>query len=129
MSDVPGRQPRPEPEPGAPRRGPHVHIVPLRVLATVFASLVVLTVLTVAAVELDLGGANLWLAMGIATVKATIVALWFMHLRYDRLFHGVIFLSSLLFAFLFIGLTLMDTTHYRPEMRQGYAPEIEQPGR
>ena len=47
--------------------------------------------------------------MVIAVTKATLVILFFMHLRYDRLFHTVIFVSAILAASLFVGFTLMDT--------------------
>jgi hypothetical protein len=54
-----------------------------------------------------------------ATIKTlvatggTLVVLFFMHLRYDRLFHSVIFVSALLAASLFVGFTLMDTGQYQ----------------
>ena len=106
--------------------GPHAHVVPLRILLAVFAALIALTVLTVAVTYVDLGGAALWVALLIAGVKVTLVALYFMHLRYDWLFHGFIFLGAVLFVVLFIGLALVDTAAYRPEMIPGFAPGIEQ---
>ena len=84
------------------------HVVPMRVLTAVFVALVLLTALTVAASEIDLGKLNLYAAMAIAGTKATLVVLYFMHLRYDRPFHLVVFLGCLLFVVLFIGLTLTD---------------------
>jgi cytochrome c oxidase subunit 4 len=106
--------------------GPHAHIVPLRILFTVFAALIGLTVLTVAVTYLDLGSSALWVAIVIAGLKATLVALFFMHLRYDWVFHGFIFLGAILFVILFIGLALMDTEAYRPDIIQGFAPGIQQ---
>ena len=126
MDEAPSSRPRPDAGPDALRHGPHAHVVPLKVLVAVFATLVVLTVLTVAAIRIDLGPGNLWLAMSIATVKALVVALWFMHLRYDRLFHGFVFLLGLFFAALFIGITLIDTMQYEPDKLPGYAPAVEQ---
>ena len=55
------------------------------------------TVATVAATWVDLGGWNLWIALGIATVKASLVALYFMHLRYDNPFYALIFVTALVF--------------------------------
>ena len=49
-----------------------------------------------------------------------------MHLRYDWVFHGFIFLGAILFVILFIGLALMDTQAYRPDIIQGFAPGIQQ---
>ena len=109
-------------EPAAPR----VHIVPLRILFAVFITLIGLTVLTVGVTYLDLGSSALWVAIVIAGLKATLVALFFMHLRYDWVFHGFIFLGAILFVILFIGLALMDTQAYRPDIIQGFAPGIQQ---
>jgi len=59
------------------------HIVPRKVYFTIFASLMVLTAATVSAAFMDLGPFNLAVALGIATVKATLVVLYFMHVRYN----------------------------------------------
>lgn len=99
-----------------------VHIVPLKVLAAVWAILLVFTCLTVAATWIDLGGGNLWLAMVIATVKASLVALYFMHLRYDQPFYAVILLTALLFILLFVGLVLVDTSHYQHQLITSTGP-------
>ena len=101
------------------------HVMPLWLLAAVWVGLVVLTVLTVAATRINLGGANLWIAIGIATVKASLVALYFMHLRYDRPFNAIVLITALLFVTLFVGLALTDTKAYQPEMIPGYAPAME----
>ncbi len=104
---------------------PPVHIVPVRILLVAWSVLVVLTVATIAAVYVDLGRMNLWLAMVIATVKASLVALYFMHLRYDRPFNAVVFVSALIFVMLFVGVTLMDTVHYQVEIIPGQAPALQ----
>ena len=111
-------------EPGGGELRPH--IVPLKLLAGVFVSLIALTVLTVAVTYVDLGSANLWVALIIAGVKALLVAGIFMHLAFDKGVYSLIFVSSILFAVLFIGLTLMDTSAYLPDMIEGYAPGIAQ---
>ena len=103
----------------------HVHVVSLRTLIAVFVALVVLTWITVAATYVDLGPLNLWIALGIAAVKGALVALYFMHLRWDRPFNGVVFLVALLFVVLLVGGTLMDTREYRPDLIPGYAPGME----
>ncbi len=84
------------------------HVMSPRVLLTVFGVLVALTVLTVAAAQVSFGAWEVWVSLGIASVKATLVAVYFMHLRHDKSLHGILFLSSLLFAALFLALTLMD---------------------
>lgn len=103
----------------------HVHVVPVSVLAGVFALLIVLTGATVAATWVDLGSANVWLAMGIATVKGAFVLLYFMHLRYDSAVNSIIFLAALLFVLLFVGITLMDTIAYHSDLIPGYSPAIK----
>ena len=97
--------------------GDLAHVVPVRVLLTVFVLLMVLTVATVSATWIDLGGWNLWIAMGIASVKAALVALYFMHLRYDHPFNALIFAAALLFLSLFLSLIMLDTLEYQPEIK------------
>jgi cytochrome c oxidase subunit 4 len=99
-----------------------VHVVPMRVLVAVWLSLMVLTVITVAATWVDLGSLNLWLALAIATLKASLVLLYFMHMRYDHPFNAIVFIGALLFVMLFVVLALMDTRAYQPELIPGYAP-------
>jgi cytochrome c oxidase subunit IV len=100
-----------------------VHVVPVHVLVAVWAALLVLTVITVAVTYVDLGSANLWLAILIATVKASLVALYFMHLRYDQPFYGLILIAALLFITLFIGMTLLDSAQLLPEKIVEELPE------
>jgi cytochrome c oxidase subunit 4 len=102
-----------------------VHAVPLRVLVGTWAALVLLTWLTVAVTKVDLGELNIVIALGIAVVKSTLVALYFMHLRWDRPFNAIVFVSALLFVFLFITLALIDSQQYLPDRIPGYAPAIE----
>lgn len=103
-----------------------VHVVPLRLLLAVWAALMVLTVITVGATWVDLGCLNLALAMAIATIKASLVGLYFMHLRYDKPFNAVILVGSLVFVMLFVIFALFDTQEYQPELIPGHAPMIEQ---
>ncbi len=100
------------------------HVVPVKVLAAVFGALLALTVLTVAVARVDLGNLNLYVALAIAGVKATLVVLYFMHLRYDRPFNLVVFLGCLAFVVLFISLVLTDTRAYAPSMIPGQAPAM-----
>ena len=99
--------------------------MPRWILLAVWAALLVLTAVTVAAVQVDLGRLNLWIALVIATGKGTLVALYFMHLLYDKPFHAVLLVSALLFVTLFAGLALMDTIAYQPELIPGHAPALE----
>ena len=114
------------PSPAGPQETPH--IAPVGALLAVWIALLVLTLVTLLAARLPTEGlpaAGLWIAMGIATVKATLVALYFMHLRYDRPFLAIVFVTSLVFVMLFVGLALMDTVEYQPELIPGFAPALD----
>jgi cytochrome c oxidase subunit 4 len=60
------------------------HILPRKVYLWVFIALLVLTVITLMAAGIDFGNFNLVVAMLIASVKALLVALYFMHLKYEH---------------------------------------------
>lgn len=90
------------------------HTASLKVLLGTGGSLLVLTIITVLATRIDLGtNWNLALAMFIAVVKATLVVLFFMHLKYDKVFHSVIFVGAILAAALFVGYALLDSNQYQ----------------
>ena len=48
-------------------------------------------------------------------MKASLVALYFMHLRYDRPFNAIVFVTALFFVMLFVGIALTDTAAYKPD--------------
>jgi cytochrome c oxidase subunit IV len=90
------------------------HVASVKVLLGTGGSLLVLTLVTVLATKVDFGAnINLAVAMAIAVLKATLVVLFFMHLKYDKRFHSVVFVSAILAAVLFVGFTLMDTNQYQ----------------
>ena len=92
--------------------GDHVpHVLPLRVYFATFATLLVLTGVTVGVSYFNFGAFNLIIAMAVATIKATVVAAIFMHLFWDHKFHALIFASSLIFLGIFIWFTMYDTNH------------------
>lgn len=91
------------------------HITPLKTFLKVYAALIALTIFTVyTATQWHLGWLNTPLAMLIASVKVAIVALWFMHLKYDTKLNKVTFISAFFFLLVFFGLTAMDvfTRHH-----------------
>ena len=90
------------------------HAVSWQLLTIVFLALMVLTILTVAAINVDLGPLNIIVALGIALIKAVLVVLVFMHIWWDRAFHGLCILGSLGFVALFIGFLMIDTWQYEP---------------
>ena len=94
------------------------HPAPVKLLLATFAALIFLTILTVVTAGQLPHPFGLWVAMGIACVKAALVMLFFMHMFWDKPFNVVAFMSSLLFATLFIGMTLMDTGSYQDTIDQ-----------
>ena len=87
----------------------------------VWIALLVGTWLTVSATYVDLGALNIWIGLAIATTKAVLVALYYMHLRWDKPFNGFVFLASLLFLAIFLGLAMMDTRHSQDAVIPGFA--------
>lgn len=85
------------------------HIVPKSVLFRVFGALIVLTIITVAVAYVSLGPLDTPVALLIAASKATLVVLYFMHLKYDNPVNALTFTIGLIFVGIFIGITLVDT--------------------
>jgi caa(3)-type oxidase subunit IV len=86
----------------------HVHVASTPFYLGIFGALIVLTLLTVKVSYYDFGAANIVIALLIATLKASLVAAFFMHLRYDKLFNTIAFLAAFLFLAIFILLTYDD---------------------
>jgi cytochrome c oxidase subunit IV len=101
------------------------HIIPLRTLATVFGSLIGLTVLTVVASMLPLGPLDMPVAILIAMVKASLVVLYFMALKYDKPVNSLTFAVGSLFVVIFITFTLFDTA-FRGDLGDVSSQTIEQ---
>ncbi|QQR88777.1 MAG: cytochrome C oxidase subunit IV family protein [Myxococcales bacterium] len=89
----------------------HAHIASWQFYVGILGALLVLTALTVAVSFVKLGPLNLVVAVVIATIKASLVVTFFMHLKYDNRFNALIFLSSLLFVGIFLAYTFNDTAH------------------
>jgi cytochrome c oxidase subunit 4 len=102
------------------------HLVPYSTLLATGGALLVLTVITVAARYIDLGEANIYLAIGIAVVKATLVSLFFMHLRWDRPFNLMVLVGSMLFVLLMMIFCMMDVGQYEPTLNRGNPPKVQQ---
>ena len=102
------------------------HVVPVKYLVGAGAALLFLTVITVATHYVDMGEANLPVALAIAMVKATIVALIFMHLRWDRPFNLLVLVGSALFVLLMLAFAGMDVHQYEPTIFNGNPAQVEQ---
>lgn len=93
------------------------HTMPLPLLFGVLGALLALTVATVAVTSIDLGAqGNLIVAMIIATVKAALVCVFFMHLLWDKKFNALLFLTSVLLLILFLSLTTNDRGEYQHDV-------------
>jgi cytochrome c oxidase subunit 4 len=101
----------------------HVHIASTPFYIGIFAALICLTIATVLVSYFDFGSANIVIAIAIATMKASLVAAFFMHLRHDKLFNTLAFLSAFLFLGIFILLT-NDDLGVRAHYSQGYVQKI-----
>jgi cytochrome c oxidase subunit 4 len=98
---------------GDHHHGEFSHPASIGMLLTIFVILLLLTALTVYQSTLDLGKAEIIVSLAIATIKAGLVIMFFMHMLWDKLLNGIIFFSSLIFVALFLGFTLMDAESYR----------------
>lgn len=84
------------------------HIIPLKTYWSIFGALIVLTVVTVLAAKVDFGALNTIIAFGIASVKASLVLGYFMHLKYDNMMNRVIIGSSVLFLLILWFFCILD---------------------
>ncbi len=87
----------------------HAHISSSFFYGLIFAALLGLTIATVGQSYLDLGKLNLIVVILIASIKASLVVSFFMHLRYDNKFNALVFISSILFIGVFFAYTMNDT--------------------
>ncbi len=81
-----------------------------RTYALVLAALLGLTAVTVAAAGVHFGheALNVIIALGIASAKAALVALFFMHLRHEKPMNALVFVTGLVFLAVFLALCIVD---------------------
>src|SRR5580704_19158035 len=87
----------------------HAHVSSVKFYVGILAILVAFTLLTVAVASVHLGPLNLAVAIAIASAKATLVVMFFMHLKYDNKFNATIVICSLMFIGVFFAYTMNDT--------------------
>ncbi len=93
------------------------HVTPLKVYIGIFLTLMVMTGITVAVAYVNLGELNKLVALGIASFKATLVVLYFMHVRYSTRLTWVIVIAGFFWLGILFALTMADYMS-RPEARQ-----------
>ena len=84
------------------------HLIPYRTYVNVWLALIGLTLVTVAAAYADLGHMAIFTAILIATIKSTLVLLYFMHMRYEKPVFVWFLVAALGTYGLFIILTFAD---------------------
>lgn len=101
----------------------HHHIVPLPVYFTIFATLLVLTGVTVAVAFVDLGPFNIYVALAIAIFKATLVVLYFMHVKYSSKLVQLAAVTGFLWMGIMLAFTFADIGTRDWQGVQGWAPQ------
>src|SRR6476660_9872765 len=86
------------------------HILPKRIYYTIFAILMFCTYLTVQIAFFDLGIFNTIAALAIAVFKATLVVLFFMHVKYSTRLTWAVVIGSVFWLAILLTLTLSDYT-------------------
>ena len=84
------------------------HVVPVRLYLTIVGCLFVLTAITVLAAFVELGALNTPVALAIAIVKATLVVLFFMHVRYSTPLMWVFAAAGFFMLLLLLALMMQD---------------------
>ena len=84
------------------------HVAPKSMYYLVFGALLVGTAITVAAAFVDLGALNNVVMLAIAITKATLVVLYFMHVRWSTRLTWVVVASGFFWLLILFGLTMQD---------------------
>ena len=90
----------------------HTHEpVPYRTFILIWVVLLILTGVTIAVSRVQLGALNIWVAMGVASIKSSLVIFVFMHLRQESKLFKIGLLVMLSILAIFIGLTFFDVLY------------------
>lgn len=84
------------------------HVASKASYITIFFALMVFTAITVGAAFVNLGAFNASVALGIATFKATLVVLYFMHVKYSSRLTKLVVVAGIFFLIILLGLTMAD---------------------
>jgi cytochrome c oxidase subunit IV len=85
-----------------------VHVSPLTTYVGIFGALMVLSAITVGAAFVNLGSLNPVVAMVIAIIKATLVILYFMHVKYSSRLTKITVVMSFFFVAILFAEMFMD---------------------
>jgi cytochrome c oxidase subunit IV len=84
------------------------HVAPKSMYYGIFAALMVFTAITVGVAFINLGRFNFPVAISIAVIKATLVILFFMHVKYSSRLTKLIIATGMFFLLILFVLTLTD---------------------
>jgi cytochrome c oxidase subunit 4 len=84
------------------------HIATVKSYVGIFLILMALTTITILVAYVNLGEFNKVVALGIASVKATLVILYFMHVKYSSHLTKLVVVTGFFFLFVLLGLTMTD---------------------
>jgi cytochrome c oxidase subunit 4 len=84
------------------------HIVPKRIYFIVFVLLIIMTWVTTFVATVDLGRWNIFVALAIAIFKASLVALFFMHVWYSTRLTKMIVSASIFWLIIMLFITMAD---------------------
>ena len=84
------------------------HIVPKKIYLATWATLMVMTLVTTLVAFVDLGRFNTVLALAIATFKATLVVLFFMHAKYTPRLTRVVITAGIFWLGILLAFSMVD---------------------
>ena len=84
------------------------HVVPVKLYLAVFGALMFFTAITVAVAFFDLGALNNVVMLGIAITKATLVVMYFMHVRYSTRLIPLVAAGGFFWLLILFGITMSD---------------------
>jgi cytochrome c oxidase subunit 4 len=84
------------------------HVVSRKLYFAIFLSLLVLTAVTTAVAFVDLGNFNIVVALAIAGLKATLVILFFMHVKFGTKLTKMFVVAGFFWLFLMMAITMTD---------------------
>lgn len=85
-----------------------VHVSPIKLYIGIFSALMLLSAITVAAAFINLGQFNSVVALAIAGIKATLVILYFMHVKHSSRLTKITVVMSFFFVAILFAETFMD---------------------
>lgn len=98
------------------------HIVSPKIYLTIFLALIIGTSLTTWAAFQDFGRFNIVIALVIATAKATLVVLYFMHARYSPKRTQLVIVCAIFWLAIMLTLTLADYQTRQPRLSNSAPP-------